>query len=308
MPKEGLTIVIVSWNTRDITDVCLQKLKLAVDKVSRSLNVEVIVVDNASSDGSFEMISQKHRWVKLVNSGSNLGYAKGNNFGVKHSNPRFKYLLLLNNDAYVRPDTLENCLNFFSSNPGCDVLGCGLVFADGRFQPSAGYLPTPASSWTWLWGIDRLPFIKDFLKPVHPNSRKYFEFDRPVGWTMGAFLFMKRTVFAKTRGFDESFFLYMEEVEWCRRVRDLGFAVWYTPRFNITHLDKSHALKIPEKLSQIIRLEILGLVYFLKRYYSGSLFWLLPVIKIGVFARWLAFSLIGNNMRSRAYWQTFRQL
>lgn len=308
MHKTGISVVVVSWNTSQITDRCLTLLKKAVKEVSTLADVEVIVVDNASSDGSPQMIARKHPWVKLYNSGSNLGYSKGNNYGFKKTNNKYPYLLLLNNDAYVRPDTLTKSLEYYSAHSDCDVLGCRLEFEDGRFQPSAGFLPTPVSSWTWLWGIAKLPFIKKYLSPVHPDDQSFFSKDRKVGWVMGAFLFMKRSVFTKTNGFDENFFLYMEEVEWCRRVHDSGFNIIYTPSFGIIHLDKSHALKIPEKLARIFKLEILGLVYYLKKYFPGDLYWSVLLIKIGVLVRWVIFSLAGNSLRSNAYFQTLKEL
>lgn len=308
MPKPGVSVVIVSWNTRDITDKCLACMKKAVDFVKDRVNVEVIVVENGSSDGSFEMIAKKHPWAKLINSGEDLGYAKGNNFGVKKTNKNNEYLLLLNNDAYVRESTISDALNFLEKHPGCDVLGYRLQYEDGRFQPSAGFLPTPISVWGWIWGLDRLPLIKYLFKPVHPKDPAFFKSNREVGWVMGAFLFLKREVFEKTHGFDEKIFMYMEEVEWCRRVRDLGYGIWYTPKFTITHVDKASAFGDPKELTKIFRREILGLVYYLRKHYRKQIWWLLSIIKIGVLVRWLAFSLLGNDMRKEAYWQTLHEL
>src|SRR3989304_8375953 len=102
MKKFGVSVIIISWNTRDITDTCLSFIKKAVNFVKDEADVEVIVSEHASKDGSAEMIAKKHPWVKLVPAGKDLGYGKGNNFGFKHTNHKYEYLLLLNNDAYVK--------------------------------------------------------------------------------------------------------------------------------------------------------------------------------------------------------------
>src|SRR5258706_7314984 len=308
LKKPGISVVIVSWNTKDITDKCLACMKKAVDKVKSKADVEVIVVENASEDGTPEMISKKHPWVKLIPSGSDLGYGKGNNFGYNKSNHKNEYLLLLNNDAYVNGNTLVKSLEYMEKNTDCDVLGCQLRFLNGRFQPSAGFLPAPSSVWTWIWGLDLVPGVKSLFEPFHPVDKDFFKKDREVGWTMGAFLFMKMEVFKKSGGFDENFFLYMEEVEWCRRVKEAGYKIWYTPEFSITHVDKASAMGKPEELSKIFRKEILGFVYYLRKNYANQEYWFMPSIKAGIILRYLTFSILGNKMRQDAYSQTLKEL
>jgi len=306
--KPGVSVVIVSWNTRDITDKCLASMKKAVDFAKDKINVEVIVAENASEDGTFEMIEKKHPWVKLYNTGDDLGYGKGNNYGFKRSNPKFEYILLLNNDAFVDKETLVKAVEFMKNNPQADVMGCGLRYEDDRFQPSAGYLPTPANIWSWTWGLDLFPVVKDFFRPVHAKPGEFFKKDREAGWVMGAFLFLKREVFEKTKGFDEKFFLYGEEVEWCRRAKDKGYSIWYTPSFKITHIDKASAFGDPLELAKIFRREMLGLAYHMHKHFKKDVWWLIPVMKVGIAARYIIFSLTGNTMRSEAYKRTLKEL
>ena len=308
MKRPGLSVVIVSWNTKDITDKCLSSMKKAVESARDVLDTEVIVVENASEDGTPEMIAKKHPWVKLIPSGSDLGYGKGNNFGYNRANHKNEYLLLLNNDAYVNEDTLVKSLEFMQKNKECDVLGCTLKFLDGRFQPSAGFLPTPASVWTWIWGLSLVPGIKSLFKTFHPMDKDFFKKDREVGWTMGAFLFMKMETFKESKGFDENFFMYMEEVEWCRRAKKAGCSIWYTPGFWVTHVDKASAMGKPEELAKIFRREILGFVYYLRKNYPSEAWWFIPAIKAGVMVRLFAFTLLRSKMRQDAYLQTFREL
>jgi GT2 family glycosyltransferase len=306
--KPGVSVIIVSWNTKDITDKCLRHMKKAIDFVKGKIRVEVIVAENASDDGSFEMIKKKHPWVKLYNTGDDLGYGKGNNYGFNKSSKKNDYILLLNNDAFVEKDTIQKSVEFMQDNPQADVMGCGLRYEDGRFQPSGGYLPTPTNIWSWTWGLDLIPVIKNFFHPVHAKPGSFFKKDREVGWVMGAFLFMKREVYEKTKGFDPKFFLYGEEVEWCRRAKKKGYSIWYTPSFKIVHVDKASAFGDPLELAKIFRREMLGLAYHMKLHFKDSVWWLIPVMKVGIAVRFIIFKLMGNTMRADAYAKTLTEL
>ena len=253
-----------------------------------------------TTDGSGGMILRKHPWVNLVTSKENLGFAKGNNLGFKKTNPKNKYLLLLNSDAFIRKDTLIKSVKYFEENNKCDVLGCKLENKDGKLQPSAGYLPTPLSVSLWMMGLNRFG--------VHPKNKGFFKKSKEVGWVTGAFIFMKREVFEKTHGFDEKLFMYMEEVEWCKRAKNLGYRIFYTPGFSITHLDKASAQGLPENLTKVYRFEILGLKYYLGKYYHGHLIYLLPVIKLGIVARLIVFKFLGRELRQKAYSQLLKEI
>ena len=308
MLKPGLSVIIVSWNTKSVTDECLKRLKVAASHVYDKLDIEVIVIDNDSKDGTSEMIEKKYPWVKLVRSGTNLGYAKGNNLSYKKSSPKNKYLLLLNSDAYVEKETLVNSLNYFDSNKDCDVLGCKLLHENGTLQPSAGSLPTPINVWSWFWGLDLVPLLNKLFNQFHPRDKDFFKSDRKVGWVQGAYLFMNREVFEKTKGFDEKFFMYMDEVEWSRRVHDLGHNIFYTPGFSITHLDRASAHQILEKMAQTYTLEVIGLVYYLRKYYPKKLSVLLPLLRLGAYLRWFVFFILGNETRKRAYMRVLKEI
>jgi GT2 family glycosyltransferase len=308
MHKNGLSIIILSWNTKDITDECLKHLKIAIESIRGKIDTEVILVDNSSSDGSPQMVEKKYPWVKLILSRTNLGYPKGNNLGFKNSNPRNKYLLLLNSDVYVEKDTLERSLAFFESKKDCKVFGCKLIRGDGSFQPSAGYLPTPLNIFSWFWGLDLIPVFNKLFKQFHPRNKDFFGSTKKVGWVQGAYLFMEREVFDKTNGFDEKFFMYMDEVEWSRRVQDLGYNIYYAPGFAVTHLDRASAHKDVEKLAKTYSLEVIGLIYYLRKYYPEKLGFLKPILKIGAYLRWFIFLILGNEMRKKAYSEVIKKI
>lgn len=300
-----LSVIILSYNTKDVTLKCLERLKESVDYFGKP--VEIIVIENGT-DGTDGEIKKRYPWIKLIEPGENLGFAKGNNLGIKESNRNSRYYLFLNSDALIKNDTLKKACEFIENHSNCDALGCSLRLENGRFQPSGGFLPTPFSTSTWILGIDLLPVINHFLKPFHQKNINFFKSDRKIGWVMGAFLFMKREVVEKTNGFDENFFMYTEEVEWCKRINDADFIIWYTPSFEITHLDKTSSKNDPEKFRKISQKEILGVIYFLKKYYPNQVFWVLPIIKLGLMVRVIAFFLLGNNKRRLTYLETLKAI
>ena len=300
-----ISVIVCSYNTKDVTLKCLERLKESEDYLGRL--VEIIVIENGT-DGTAAAVTEEFPWIKILMPGENLGFAKGNNLGIKESDKNSKYYLFLNSDALVKEDTLKKACEFMENHNNCGVVSCKLRLENGKSQPNGGYLPTPFLVATWILGIDLLPGVRHFLHAFHQKDNKFFESDRKVGWVMGAFLFMKREVIEKTKGFDESFFMYMEEVEWERRICDAGFTIWFTSGFEITHLDKTSSRGDPEKFRKIFQNEILGVVYFLKKYYPNQIFWTLPVIKLGLIARIVGFSILGNKLRQDVYLQTFREL
>jgi GT2 family glycosyltransferase len=292
-----ISIIICTYNTKDLTCECLDKLKKSIDYLKKP--VQTIVIENGT-DGTAAVIKKKYSWVKLLEPKENTGFAKGNNLGIKASDTKTKYYLFLNTDALVAPETLSKAVEFMENHSTCEVLGCKLKFGDGRMQPSAGYLPDPLNTTLWMLGLDRFS-----VSPVHPKNKEFFAKDRKVGWVMGAFLFMRSVVIEKTKGFDENFFMYMEEIEWCRRINDKKLEVWYTPSFEITHLDKaSSGFDVRKPLTR----EIQGLRYYLKRYYPDDDFIMKPVIWLGVAERWLIFSLTGNKVRADIYRDILKEI
>lgn len=290
-----ICVIICTYNTKELTCKCLDKLKLSIGYLKKS--VEVVVVENGT-DGTGKLLKERYPWVKVIEPKENTGFAKGNNLGVRKSSQKAKYYLFLNTDALVKKETLAKSVAFIQSDSGRDVFGCRLILGNGKMQPSAGFLPAPFNTFLWMVGLDKFsPF------PVHPKDQKFFASDRKVGWVMGAYLFMKKEVFEKTNGFDESFFMYMEEVDWCRRINKSGYNIWYTPGFEITHLDKASSNFDPTK--PLMR-EIEGLKYYFGKYYPGSAFLMNAIIKLGVFGRWVGFSIKKDKLRSGIYYNILK--
>jgi len=298
MSNLDLSVIILSFNTKDITRRCLIKLEQAKTYCEKRLGskIEVIVLDNGSSDGSVGLIKSEYPWVKLLISKENLGFGKGNNVCLKQS--KYPYILLLNSDVYVEEESLYKALAYFRVNLNCDSLGARLNYASGELQPSCGDLPTPVNIFFWILGLSLIPFIGRLVTSFHPRDRKFFSKAHQVGWIMGAFFMLKREIYSKVGGFDENLFMHMEEIEWCKRIKDQGYKIWYVPHIEAVHL---HGASSSFDLSASFLNELKGIRYYLKKYYK-SFYWPMKLFLIkGLILRVLVFSILGKTKRAKVY-------
>ncbi|MBI2330408.1 glycosyltransferase family 2 protein [Candidatus Daviesbacteria bacterium] len=283
-----LTVIILSFNTKDITGRCLSRLKSSVVSCQTRFKnkIEIIVLDNGSTDGSAEMIKSEYPWVKLVASKENLGFSKGNNLVMKKV--KTPLILLLNSDVYLEEESLYKALAYFRVNLNCDVLGPRLNYANGKLQPSAGPLPNFFNIILWIFG----------LKGFHPQSKGYFSKAHQVGWIMGAFFMLKKKVYENTGGFDEKLFMHMEEIEWCKRIKDKGFKIWYAPQFAVVHL---HGASTNFDLGPSFFNELKGIKYYLLKHFRSLYIPTKMFLIIGLIFRVIAFSILGKTKRARVY-------
>lgn len=293
-----LSVIILSYNTKEITSRCLKHLLEAKVYCEKKLSnkIEVIVLDNASEDGSVQMIKQEHRWVKLIVSKENTGFSKGNNLSMKKSkNP---FILLLNSDVYLQEDSLYKALAYFRVNLNCDVMGARLKYASGVLQPSAGNLPNPLNIISWILGLGFIPFANKIISPFHPKEKGFFSKAHKVGWIMGAFFVLKREVFVRTLGFDENLFMHMEEIEWCKRIKDMGYKVWYNPQVEVVHL---HGASTKFDLSASFLNELKGIKYYLKKHYPNYFLVVKLFLGLGLTIRIIVFFLLRKTGRAKVY-------
>jgi GT2 family glycosyltransferase len=293
-----LSVIIISYNTKEITEKCLSLVNESKRFCEKKLGnkIEVIVVDNASTDESPVMIKKKFPWVSLIQSGENLGFGKGNNLGMAHA--KHPYLLLLNTDCFVKEKTFYDALKFFETYGSCDVLGSKLTFKNGSFQPSAGFVPNPVNTTFWMLGLDNMPGLRYLVDTVHERDRAFFKKTKIVDWVQGAFFMLKKEVFDQTQGFDENLFMYMEEVEWCMRIKKKKFHVYFTPLFEVVHLggaSSGYNLSVP------LFKEMEGLMYVFQKHYKSWVGFLKGIISIGCLLRIIAFSILGKFNRVNAY-------
>jgi len=232
-----LSIVIVNWNTCALLRACLTSIFRHPPRAC----FEVIVVDNASSDPSPEMVRGEFPGVILKTNTANLGFAAANNLGSRLATGRF--LLFLNSDTEVHASTLSEALSFMELHPETGVLGCRTLNPDGSLQNSACAFPTCLRIFAHVSGLSR--FVKLPRRRLHERHRH-------PDYVQGSFLFVSKSVFAQCGGFNEIFFLYGEEVDLCLRLRALGLRIDYHPGIAITHHGGASSRNSPRRVDHFV--------------------------------------------------------
>lgn len=225
--RPTISIIIVSYNTRRMTLECLRTLYAGLGE----LTAEVWLVDNASQDGSADAVAEGFPAVRLIRNFANKGFAAANNQAMQLA--AGEYFLLLNSDAFVAPGAVAALLAYLRSHSEVGMVGPRLSNEDGSLQRSCFRFPTPARAWLEnLWVSALLPghwAAGDYRRWPHDSERR-------VDWVIGACLLVRREVFEQVGGFDERFFMYAEETDWQRRIRDRGWDIGFTPAAVVTHL------------------------------------------------------------------------
>lgn len=232
-----VSIVIVSYNTRALLQRCLDALQAECRRLSTGLTAEILVVDNASRDGSPEMVERIYgdtsTPVRLFASPVNLGFGGANNLAIEAAAGR--YIVLLNSDAFFHEGALEAAIQQMENHRKAGVGGAQLVFEDGSWQPAARAFHSIVRDALVLTGMSaRYPASRFFGAP----DRTWADVNEPaqVDWVTGAFMILRREALAVVGLFDPAFFLYCEEVDLCKRMKQAGFEVWYWPQIVVTHL------------------------------------------------------------------------
>jgi len=227
-----LTVIVVSWNVRDLLRRCLASLSASPSAASPRIEIEIIVVDNASADGSADMVRAEFPQVRLIANDENRGFTAANNQGLAASQGR--HLLLLNPDTEIVGDALATMVGYMDAHPRIGALGPQLRYPDGRLQPSRRRFPTFATALVestviqqW-WPDNRL--LQRYYMADTPDDAV-----QPADWLVGACLLVRRQAYEQIGGLDEGFFMYSEELDWCKRLKDAGWEVVYLPTATIIH-------------------------------------------------------------------------
>jgi O-antigen biosynthesis protein len=278
----NLSIIIVNYKVKDLLDNCLQ----SIFSNSENIELDVIVVDNNSQDGSLEMIKEKYPQVNLIASEQNLGFAKANNLGFKQA--KFDHILLLNPDMKLHSNTLENVLKWANMNPQADVIGCYLVNEAGETIHHIRQFP---NFWDQLAIVLKLPHL--FPKILNKYLQKKFNYSQAskVDSIRGAFFLVKKEIYQKLNGLDERYFIWFEEVDFCKQVKSDGGEIWYTPEAKCTdYIGKSFA-QVPRGVTQKYFRD--SMLKYFKKWHP---LWQYLVLKIA----WILGALIGKlNIKSK---------
>lgn len=249
-------MVIVSYNVKDLLKACVD----SIFKLTRGVEYEIIVVDNASTDGSVEML-KKLKGIKLLLAKENLGFTKGNNLGIKEA--KGKYALLLNPDTEFLENSLKTMFDWMESHQDVAVSSCQLVDFEYKVLPTGGYFPTLSKVFFWAFFLDDLPVISTVVNSYHPKKGKYDREFYP-DWVTGSFFFIRRVAMDKVGLFDENIFMYGDEIEWSMRFKAAGWKVGYTPVTKIVHLERRSSGGLPQNA---VLGEFKGLKYIYGKYY-----------------------------------------
>ena len=283
-----LSVIIVSFNTRRLLDECLASLTRAERP---SGEMEIIVVDNASSDGSQEMVRRRYPQVRLLALQENLGFAAANNRGTAVAEGR--YVLFLNSDTLLSRQALVEPLTYLQDHPQTGAITVRLVYPDGQRDPDnhRGF-PTPWNAFCHFSGLSR-------LFPNKPRFNGYFQsyvdFDQThaVEVIAGSFMMMPRQLIAELSGWDEAYFFYGEDIDLCYRIGAAGYDIIYYPHVEVLHYKgassglrkESASIAQPPKETRIkvARESVRAMKIFYRKFYSEKYpGWLTAMVLAGI--------------------------
>ncbi len=258
---KDLSVVIVNYNVQHF----LRQTLLSLEEAARSLSTEIFVVDNASSDGSVEMIRHEFPSVKLIASKENLGFSKGNNIALKEATG--KYILLLNPDTVLGENTLEACFSFMEANPSVGALGPRMIDGSGTFLPeSKRGFPSPSVAFYKAFGLSKIfrnssRFNRYHMGHVDSDTQV------PVDVLAGAFMFIRYEVLSQIGLLDERFFMYGEDIDLSYRIKQAGFENYYFPKAQIIHF-KGESTK--KGSLNYVRVFYQAMILFADKHFKGK--------------------------------------
>jgi GT2 family glycosyltransferase len=254
-----LSVCIVNWNTREHLRHCLE----ALHEHHGRLDLQVIVVDNASSDGSADMVRADFTEVVLIVNDDNVGYARGNNQALERADAEFA--LLLNPDTIVTDGALRALLDCAARHPKAGGLAPRLVYPDGRLQHSCRSFPTPDAVIYEVLGLSRL----------FPRSRRFgkykmtwwrYDDERQVDQPMASAFLLRREAAREVGVFDEDFPIFFNDVDLCQRLRDAGWEIWFTPEATVIH---AHAASTSQVRRRMIVESHGSFLRYYRKHYRG---------------------------------------
>ncbi len=293
--KPTLSVIIVNWNTKDLLKTCLKSLDryLSLD----SLSYEIIVVDNASTDGSQEMVKKEFPHVKLIENRENLGFVKANNQAAKIA--RGKYLMLLNSDTEMIGTGAKEIIEFMKKNPRVAIVGGKIYNPDMTIQRSCRRFP---SLWR-LYAENTFRLIKHIPTPFYNRYiMKNFDYNsiRKVDWVTGAYMYIKKELVDKYGLFDENIFMFYEDTLLCYKFKKLGYDVYFYPSAPIVHYHGGSRKKV--HIYSIIS-AFNSSVYYISQVYS---YYVAKAYKNFVLITWIIFyyifyffSFLGKNFKKK---------
>jgi len=233
MKQIDVSVIILNFNTLALTKVCIERLLMS--KLGK-FSMEVIVCDNASTDGSDQMIKNDFPSVIFIQNGGNVGFAAGNNPGIRKAKGR--YVLLLNSDTEVGVETIRTMIEFMDEHPKSGASTCKLLLMDGSMDPAChrGF-PTPWNAFAYYAKLEKL-FPKTTLFSGYHQLYKDLSVAHEVDSISGAFFMVRKEVIAQVGMLDEEYFMYAEDIDWAYRIKQAGWQIWFDPEVTTLHKKK----------------------------------------------------------------------
>lgn len=230
-----VSIIIVNWNTKELLLGCLKSI---YDTTTGS-NIEVIVVDNGSHDGSSQALKENFPRVKLIQNSENQGFAKANNQALLSAAGR--YILLLNSDALLTDGSLTGLVNFMDKTPQAGIAACQYINRDGSKQNSFDNFPTLATE------LLNKTLLKTIFPQKYPSKKKEYHEPMEVDSVIGACMIVRKKAIKQVGMLDEDYFFFMEETDWCFRMEKAGWKIYHLPEIKVYHLQGQSKEKNPSK-------------------------------------------------------------
>jgi len=283
-----VSIIILSYNTKNLTLACIE----SVVRHTQGINYELIIIDNASTDGSVEMLKDLKRKVKgvvVILSKENLGFSAGNNLGM--SVARGKYILLLNSDTEFGENVLSPT--------------CQLTNPYGSIQPTGGMYPDLWHLFLWSTFLDDLPGVGELFGSYHPHPTFYRQ-EHSLDWVTGAFMLIRKTAKEEVAEFDPKFFMYAEDMEYCYRFKQKGWGIRYVPIARIMHIGGASSTgegvhfsnNVYGKERSVVG-EFKGIGLFYRKHFPAQYPLASVLLKIGASLRFFVFGLIFQQTQAK---------
>ena len=292
-----ISVIIVSYNTRELTIECLQ----AVYSNLGNITAEIWVVDNNSRDGTVDAIQLQFPDVNVIKNERNAGFGAANNIAMRRS--RGKYFLLLNSDAFLTRGAIDSMLSCAEHHPNAAVIGPRLSNADDSLQVSCFPFPSPVRAWLenlWISSLfSHNTSFGDYRRWPHDS-------EQAVDSVIGACMLVRREAFDQTGGFDGAFFMYQEETDWQKTLRERGWIVYFTPHARVTHLGGASG---KDEVTRINAHFFESLDYYESKHHGTvGLLSLRAAMIIGCFARAILWGLVlvAIPKRRKAAYSKFR--
>lgn len=273
--KKKVSIVIVTWNAKDFLKQCLY----SIHRETKNLPFEIMVVDNASTDGTSEMVKKEFSEVELIENEKNLGFAKANNMAIRKilDEKKSDYILLLNSDTVIQEQAIERMILYLENNPSVGAVAPALILPDRRFQTgAAGYLPSALTGFNYFFFLFKL--FPENSKALFIEQSYFSKKKEPVNvdWLSGACLAIKREIVEKVGLMNEAYFFYLDDIDWGRRMKQSNVLLHYLSGINVLHFHGITYKRILKEINtrwlmmlyQYVRRERGQIEYILFRFFS----------------------------------------